>query len=201
MSCDSSTFELVKGSSFRRLVRWESEPLIAKTITGISQAAGAVVTAAAHGVTDGWRVAVVSAGGMRQINAENYPPQEDEFTSATLLTSSTLKLNNVNSLGYTAYTSGGALVYYTAVDMTGYTARLTIRDQIGGTSLLALTSSSGITLDNTLKTITIDITAAQTAAMTWSEGVYDLELVSPEATPFVTKLLSGAVLVSGEVTT
>lgn len=201
MSCNSTIFELVKGSSFRRVIRWEAEPLIAKTITGITQAAGAVVTAASHGVPDGWRVAVVSAGGMRQINAKEYPPLEDEFTPATVLTSNTVRLNNVNSLGYTAYTSGGALVYYTPVDMASYTARMTIRDRIGGTSLLALTSSAGITIDNTAKTITVDITAAQTAAMTFSEGVYDLEMVSADATPFVTKLLSGTVTVAGEVTT
>lgn len=43
--------------------------------------------------------------------------------------------------------------------------------------------------------------ATDTAAYTWRKGVYDLEMVSADATPVVTLLDSGAVAVEQEVTT
>jgi hypothetical protein len=46
--------------------------------------------------------------------------------------------------------------------------------------------------------IAITVTAAQTAAMAWKHGVYDLELVSPNGT--VERLLKGDVVVDFEVT-
>ena len=77
--------------------------------------------------------------------------------------------------------------------------RATIDDT--DTALVSLTSpSGGIVVDDTAKTITITIAASVTAAYTFTTGVYDLELVSPAATPVVTKLLSGNVIVQGEAT-
>ncbi|HAQ86506.1 MAG TPA: hypothetical protein DCR78_08700, partial [Pseudomonas sp.] len=47
-------------------------------------------------------------------------------------------------------------------------------------------------------TITRTITVAQTAALTWTEAVYDLEVQYPDGT--VQRYLQGAVTVSREVT-
>jgi hypothetical protein len=72
----------------------------------------------------------------------------------------------------------------------------------GSTELLRLTTENdGIALDNTYKTITVTITAAATAALDFRKGVYDLEMVSGDATPVVTALAAGKILVSEEVTT
>lgn len=191
---------IVQGNTFVQVVRWESPSLTVKAITGITRATPAVVTAVGHGAPDGWRAAVVSAGGMSQINARGYPPQGSEFDTVSVLSADTLSFINVNSVGYDAYTSGGSLVYYTPESLSGYTARMTIKDYVGGTALATLTTaSSNITLDNTAKAITITISAVDTAAYTWRAGVYDLEVVSGGGV--VTTLMRGPVTVTQEVTT
>lgn len=67
----------------------------------------------------------------------------------------------------------------TAINLTGYTARLQIRsDTDSSTTLIELTTENGrITLnDPTSGSIKLYISAADTAALTFNTGVYDLEL-------------------------
>ena len=87
----------------------------------------------------------------------------------------------------------------TAVNLTGYTARLQVRATYDSSStILSLTSAAGITLGGAAGTIAITASATTTAALTapWS-GVYDLELVSGGGE--VTRLLEGIATVSPEV--
>jgi len=193
---------ITKGSTFSRVLRWEAAPFVLTPITAINKAAGTVVTAAGHGLVSGWRAAVVSAGGMRQINAKSYPPRATDFHKVTFVSSSQISFNDVDSSNFTTYTSGGYLASYTPVSLASFTARMKIRATASSTEVLvSLTSpSGGIVLDNTNHTITVTISAADTAAYTFSEGVFDLELVSGDATPVVTKLLSGNVFVLDEIT-
>lgn len=188
-----------QGETFTRIIRWETLPYVYKAITAIQQSAPARVTSTGHGLKTGWRAAIINVKGMRQINAQNSPPRDYEFVPATFVDADTVTFNKISSADYSAYTSGGYLMYYTPVDMTGYTARLTIKDRVGGTILLALTSPTGIAIDNTEHTITVTISATATAAMTFTKGVYDLEMVSPTGT--VTTIFSGNVTVAKEVTT
>ena len=191
---------ILQGKTFEAVVKWETEPIVYKAITGITQAAPVRITCVGHGVPNGWRVAVVSAKGMTQINAENSPPRSSEYVPATVIDSDTLDLNSVNSSLFKPYTSGGYVQYYTPKDLTGYTARMTIKDEVGGTALLSLTTAnSRIALDNTAKTITLTVDAADTETIDWTAGVYDLELVGSDGS--VTALLYGTVSVSEEVTT
>lgn len=193
--------EIKQGATFTHVVRWETSPYVYKAITGITKAAPAVVTATGHGVPDGWKVAVVSAGGMSEINASRVPPRSRDYHKATVLTSDTLALNDVDSTMYSTYTSGGFLAYRTPQSLSGYTARMTIKDKVGGTQLFRLDTSNGrISVNDTQKTITLLVTAIDTAAITtWRNGVYDLELVAGDGT--VTRLMDGSVCVSPEVTT
>ena len=188
-----------QGETFTRIIRWETLPYIYKAITAIQQSAPARLTAVAHGLKSGWRAAVVSVKGMRQINAQNDPPRDGEFKPVTVVDVDTVTFNSVNSAEYSAYSSGGYLMFYTPVDMTGYTARLTIKDRIGGTVLLQLVSPTDIVIDNTEHTITVTVTATATAALAFTKGVYDMEMVSP--TGVVTTIFSGSVVVTKEVTT
>lgn len=85
-----------------------------------------------------------------------------------------------------------------AINLTGYTARLQIRETADATStLVSLTDSSGIVLGGSAGTIAITISATATAAFTWTRAVYDLELVT--AGGIVTRLLEGSVSVTPEV--
>jgi hypothetical protein len=88
----------------------------------------------------------------------------------------------------------------TAINLTGYSARMQVRETYSSTStIVSLTNGSGITLGGAAGTIAIAISATTTAALTAPfSGVYDLELVS--AGGVVTRLLQGAATVSPEVT-
>ena len=87
------------------------------------------------------------------------------------------------------------------IDLTGYTARMKIKNARTDTSALEelTTENGGITLGGAAGTIALLFTATATAAMTWTSGVYDLELVSSGGV--VTRLLQGTATVSPEVTT
>lgn len=87
----------------------------------------------------------------------------------------------------------------TPINLTGYTARLQVRDNYSAaSSLLTLTTENGgIALGGALGTITLNATATQTAALTADQYVYDLELVTGAT---VTRLVQGSFTVTPEVT-
>jgi hypothetical protein len=180
-------FKVYQGSTFREVFRWESSTKTYVPITAISKTAPVVVTAPAHGLPLGWRAKVTGAGGMKEINdSENY-------RICTAKTTDTVTFNSVNATGYTTYTSGGVLEYNTPVPLTGYTARMQIRSSLSSSTVIQelTTSNGGIVIDTTYNTITILLTATQTASLTFSTAVYGLELVSgTDVIPFCTGTLT-----------
>jgi hypothetical protein len=87
----------------------------------------------------------------------------------------------------------------TAVNLTSYTAKMQARVDVNSDStILSLTQAAGLTLGGVLGTIKIDLTATQTAALSPSNYVYDLELTSSAGV--VTRLVQGTFTVSAEVT-
>lgn len=86
------------------------------------------------------------------------------------------------------------------VNLTGYTARMQVRDEAdSSTAALSLTTeNSRITLGGTAGTITLLVSATDTAAVVAGEYVYDLEIVSGAGT--VTRLIQGCFTVDAEVT-
>lgn len=87
----------------------------------------------------------------------------------------------------------------TLINLIGYTARMQIRENLEDTAFIheATTENGGITLGDAAGTITLNITATDTAAFTFDTAVYDLELISGAN---VTRLLKGDVTLSLEVT-
>jgi hypothetical protein len=87
-----------------------------------------------------------------------------------------------------------------AVNLTGYTARMQVRSTLeSATTVVELTTANGrIALGGAAGTITLTISATDTAALTAGRGVYDLELVSGSG--IVTRLLQGVATISRNVT-
>lgn len=88
----------------------------------------------------------------------------------------------------------------TPVNLTGYTARMQVREAIDSIDpfITLTTENGGIALGGTAGTITLTIAAATTAGYTPLRGVYDLELISGSG--IVTRLLQGSVILFAEVT-
>jgi hypothetical protein len=82
------------------------------SITGATQANPVVVTAIGHGKSNGDKVAILSVGGMTELNGNVY--------TVANATTNTFELSGINGTGYTTYTSGG--VVYDTIDGSAYTA-------------------------------------------------------------------------------
>lgn len=191
---------IYQGRTFRHVVRWETTPTVYKEITGITQTAPVVITAVGHGVKTGWYVAVTDVGGMTEINAAANAPRSGDYVQATFVDADRLSLDTVDAARFSAYTSGGYLRYNTPKDLSGAVARMDLRDRVGGTLLLSISSTTGeIVLDNTEHMIVVELPAAVTELMEYKKAVYDLEVETNDGA--VSVLLVGSVTVIPEVTT
>jgi hypothetical protein len=167
-------YKIYQGSTFQEVYRWESQTKVYVPIQNIAKSAPCVVsTSEPHNVPQGWRIRVVGAGGMKEINSVG-----EQFQIATEVTDSTITLNQVNSLQYTTYTSGGVVEYGEPVDLADYSARMQIRETVDSPEVIyeATSASSQILLNNTSKTITLTLLGNVTSEFNFTTAVYSIEL-------------------------
>ena len=186
-------FKMYQGSTFKETLRWESSTKNYAPISGITKAAPMVVTSTGHSVPIGWRGRITNVSGMVEVNSLDY-------ITVTDTTPNTLIFNSINSLGFKDYISGGVFEYNVPVDLTGYTARMQIRTKLEDPVVIheLTTENGGITINNTLKTIELLISATNTSGFTFSTAVHSLELVSSGG--IVTPFFSGNITLVKEVT-
>jgi hypothetical protein len=166
-------YKIYQGSTFQETYRWESETKVYVPISAIAKSAPCVITTtSAHTLPIGWRFKV-AGGGMKELY-----PTSDTYHIATGTTSTSVTVNQINSLAYTAYTSGGVIEYNQPVDLANYSARMQIRETVDSPTIIyeASTANAQITLNNTSKTITITILGNQTQLFSFSTAVYSVEL-------------------------
>lgn len=86
------------------------------------------------------------------------------------------------------------------VNLSGYAARMQIREKVDApTVLIELTTANGrIAPLGADGVIQLTLTAAETAAIAWKKGVYDLLMTAPDSS--VRRLLTGGIAVSPGVT-
>jgi len=185
-------YTVYQGSTFQEVIRWESATKVYIPITGASKSAPLVISATAHGMPAGWGCKISNVSGMKELNS-------DEYIVSTSATSDSITFNNINSLGYSTYVSGGVVEYYRPIDLTGYTAKLQIREKLNSDTVIKElnTTNGGIVLDTALSTITLNILAADTAEFTFKSAVYSLELISGAT---VTQLMTGSLSLVPEIT-
>ena len=107
-----------------------------------------------------------------------------------------IKQGATYQLGLYYVTNAGA-----AIDISGYSARMTLRsDYEATTSLLDLTSTpaAGLVITGASGLVTVTITSTQTAALAAGPFVWDIEIVS--AGGVVTRMAGGVGVISREVT-
>ena len=88
----------------------------------------------------------------------------------------------------------------TPIDLTDYTARMQVREKLTDSIKIfdLTTENGGIVLGGAAGTITINISASASSAVSVSKNVYDLEVES--LTGFVTRLVQGRFYIDPEVT-
>jgi hypothetical protein len=202
----TKNLSIIAGHTYREVIRWETEPIVRKPISGISTTTGAPrITLIGHGILDEWRVAITGCKGMTEINADDQErPGNADYHKATVIDNDTIELNDLSAGGYRPWTSGGFVQWNSPATLSGFSARLRVKDRPDGALLASnLVADSplntlSVDIDTTRHTITITFSSMATASLAGKYGVYDLELVSGDETPVVTQLVSGRIRIERE---
>lgn len=190
-------YKIYQGSTFQESYRWESETKVYVPISTVSKSAPCVIlTTTPHNLPVGWRFRVTGAGGMKEINSAG-----ESYYLATAVGSTTITINQTNSLQYTAYTSGGVIEYNQPVSLASYSARMQIRETVDSPDVIYSTTSAvggNLFIDVVNSTIKISIPADVTKDFEFPTAVYSLELYQPGG--LVVPFLVGNLTLVPEVT-
>ena len=104
----TDTYILEFGDQYMRVFRNGLQVLegSSKTITGATQANPGVITITSHGYSNGDEIYLDSVGGMTELNGRNYLIANATTNTFTL---QDLFGNDIDTTGFTAYTSGGSV--------------------------------------------------------------------------------------------
>jgi len=200
MTAPTFALNIVKGKTLEQPLLYAENFLVYAPIEALPSVAPVRVTITNHGIPDDWPVRVQGVAAPVELNTAQgitYP--------ARIIDANTVELNALDGSGWVAFTVSGHLVYTQPADITGWEAHMQIRDRLGGTMLLDLSSNPA---DNADGTITIDVansafvlglTAAQTAAIPWNGAVYDIEAIRPDG-KVVSIIAPSPVIAGPEVT-
>jgi len=83
-----------------------------------------------------------------------------------------------------------------AIDITDYTAKMTIRNTETGNVIADSSDNITLALGNTAGTVTVTMTATQTQALDFIRAIYDIELSDDSTPAVVTRLVEGNVVFS-----
>src|SRR5688572_15962645 len=96
-------FTIKQGESWEKIVLWEQDIFTYKAISAVPVLAPVRLTVTGHGMPDNWRFAISNVKGMKELNAANEPPEDDEYHQAKVIDANTIEVNKLNASGYTAY--------------------------------------------------------------------------------------------------
>ena len=185
-----SELQIIKGSTYRDVVRWGSSECVFLPAT-IVPGAPVRLNVASHNIPDDWCLVYIE-------NSPNF--NERTAQTVKVIDADTLEIPCLNG---TKFKGGACLLrVLTPVELTGYQARMQIRDRVGGTILAELSSLAQvgeprIIIDDIGKSITREIPASVTEAFEFKRGVFDLEMMIGDE---VIKIDSGTVSTQEEVT-
>jgi hypothetical protein len=184
---------ILQGAKFSRRFSWHGNGTILREIESITPGAPTVITVTGHGLSSLTKTPVFISGvkGAPGLNTDSCAA-----TAATYLTDDTFSVN-VSTVGKRP--TQGVVEYYSNTDLTNYTARMQIRSSIDSEDvIIELTTENGrISLDAD-GGIALFIADTDTAALDFTNAVYDLELIPPGGG--ADRILEGRVTLSPEVT-
>ena len=192
----SQDFEIKQGETLAKPFYWYAGDPVIKAITAITLTFPPVFTAVGHGMpTDEIPVELFTIRGPYALNT-----REGETVYALKTGADTFSVAQLNASGLSAYSGGGYVRYVPPQDISGYTARMQLRQPLeSSTKILDLTSGTGeLVLGTTSGKITVTLAASATATLDFQTALYDLELVSTGG--IVTRIASGTITLNKEVT-
>jgi hypothetical protein len=186
-----------QGATFTKSLSWYGGGKVCKPISALVPGCPTQITATAHGIPSGAQLPVFVSHVKGATGANTKP---NSPVMATYVDANSVFVDT-DTVGETYTANTGLLTYYAPTNLTGYTARMHIREDIADTvTILTLVSPTNITLDTALGKVTVTISATATAGLNFEQAVYDIEVVDSAGTPVVTRLAEGNVTLSREVT-
>lgn len=199
MAAPQVPLAVARGKTLEAVFLYADDAPVFKPISAMPVKAPCTLTVVGHGVPDGWPVWIEDVKSPAELNIPR-----DEPVQVRALGADTLVLPALNATSLKAFSGVGTIGYWPPVDLTGYHVRAQVRTKVGGTLLFTWHSDPTENPDGLVTieggTITLHATADTTAALSWSKGVYDAELVAPDGT-VVALVAPSAISVESEVTT
>lgn len=186
---------IVQGATFSKSLNWYGGGKVCNLIEGLTPGCPTQITITGHGLpsASSTPVFIKHVKGATRVNTPNNKP-----VVATYIDVDNFYVD-ADTVGQTYTANTGLVTYYAPKDLTGYTARMHIREDIDdAASIIELVSPTDIAISLTDARITITIADDVTAAFDFDEAVYDLELES--STGETTRLIAGKAVLSREVT-
>jgi len=173
------TLSLRLGATADIPIRVESDELTFAPITAMTKSAPVHIASTGHGIPDGWRAAVLNAGGMTELNGTWNAIRDSDFRRLAVIDVNTIAFPGVTSAGFRTYTSGGELAYYAPKDLSSYTgARMDIKRAVGGAVLASLSTTDGtIEIDAPNGAVWLHVTPTTLVELAACDYVFDIELV------------------------
>jgi hypothetical protein len=191
MKPKNAPLPIYQGTTLVKQFNWYGGGKVCTSIDGVTIGCPTIISCLSHGMATGKTpIEIHGVQGARDLNQE---------TIALYIDADSFSVP-IDTGGKTYDADTGSVSYHAVKDLSGYTARMHIRELIDdATTIVELTSAAGdigIVVETAL--ITITIAADVTAAFDFEEAVYDLELIS--GTNVVTRLVEGDVTLIKEVT-
>jgi hypothetical protein len=201
MTCCNNDYRVdlcvAQGKTFQRVLRWGREPYQYRTVEAVTRDGALRLKSTAHGIPDGWMVALNGLRGMPELNARNQPPSRGDLYKATLIDADTIELNEISGARYGAWRGGGDIQFLSPVNVTGMSARMDIRSHRGDLLFRAEPGDGRLTVDAALHGVVMRLPQTDTSAFDWACGVYEIE-ISDGTDVFM--LAFGEITVKKEVT-
>lgn len=173
--------EVRLGASADIPIRVETNSLTFAPIASIAKSAPArVVTTDPHGIPDGWRVAIVDAKGMTELNVDTV--SDRDLTKVTVINATTLDLDGISSLGFRTHTaSTGAVAFYAPKDLSAYTSgNMDVKKRVGGDIEVNFNTASGtLEIDTATNAVWVRQADTDIATLSARDYVFDIELTRP----------------------
>jgi hypothetical protein len=195
--CANLNLTFKQGTTYNKAVSWFGAGKVCKLIESLTVGCPTVVNITSHGIPNGGDIPVFISH-VKGATRANYTKSP---VAATYIDANSFYID-ADTVGQEYESGTGLLTYYAPTDLTNYTARMMIREDIDdATPIDELTDASGeLIITPALGKVTISIPASVTAGYTFDEAVYDLELVDDSVEPVVTRIVEGRIELCKEVT-
>jgi hypothetical protein len=195
MSTAKLDLSINQGETYSKAINWYGGGKVCKTIEGLTPGCPTTITITGHGLpsVSDTPIFIKHVKGATRANTKNDKPALATYIDANSFYA------DVDTVQQTYTANTGIITYFAPKDLTGYTARMHIREELDDTTtIVELVSPTDISISSNDAKITVSIADTVTANFDFDEAVYDLELIDVSGN--VTRLIEGKVELCKEVT-